>query len=526
MRSRNILIFVLAILALSNFALSQDNKQSQKQPAISDEVLQYLKEQGIDINAPVEPMLATSVKDADITADYAASMGGFLHIEKYNNFESSMEFIEQRDADVRFYNEKGLHGIIYRVWLIGNSYYNESTGNVDISEISDYLSDASRISDYIMVNCSHLGVVRGWEVSEEEKIERLAKILITLKENFPKIKYIEATNEPDYANEGVTPENYYTYYTIYYKAVNKANAILKPEIPLLVGGPAVSQFSLEWLRPFFDAYVEDPSPNKRIDFISYHGYYTKPDSVYILFKDNPSLVKDQYKILNKELASRDMRADIPVFITEMGMYPGPAFDDFVSIKNDHLRQAAGMASLFYWYLTTSDNIYPFNWVTRHRKEGRKDQLVTRDEKQQPFIHTDKFTPYGNMMLMMSKMKDIRVSCGSSTPISEGKGLYSLAAKDSTGISIMVWNYQGKQSVGYDAALKVDNLPDEWKNQNIQVKRYSIDGETSNYHAGLENCNLQMIEEKAVETDTFYHDSLHLEPNTLQLVTLEVANSNR
>ena len=106
----------------------------------------------------------------------------------------------------------------------------------------------------------------------------------------PKIKYIEATNEPDYANEGVTPENYYQYYKIYYKAVNKVNADLNPESPLLVGGPSISQFSLTWLKPFLDAYVEDPSPDKRIDFISFHGYYTKPESDYILFKDNPSLV--------------------------------------------------------------------------------------------------------------------------------------------------------------------------------------------------------------------------------------------
>ena len=83
-----------------------------------------------------------------------------------------------------------------------------------------------------------------------------------------------------------------------------------------------------------------------------------PENEYILFKDNPSLVKDQRTQLNSELASRGISTDIPVFITEMGIYPGPAFDDFVTMKNDHLRQAAGMASLFYWYLTriTSYNV--------------------------------------------------------------------------------------------------------------------------------------------------------------------------
>ncbi len=479
-----------------------------------------MKEQGIDISKPVGPMIATSVKEAEINVDCSETQGRFLHVERYNNFESSMEFVEQRDTDVKFFNESGLHGNIYRVWFIGNSYYDENSGAVDISAMSDYLSAASKISDYVLVNCSHLGVVRGWEVSDAEKVERLAKILKELKTNFPKIKYIEATNEPDYANEGVTPDNYYKYYQIYYQAVSRVNAELNPEIPLLVGGPAISQFSLKWLQPFLNAYAEDSSPDKRLDFISYHGYYTKPDSEYILFKDDPSLVKEQHTLLNRELAGRKISTEIPVFITEMGIYPGPAFDDFVTMKNDHLRQAAGMASLFYWYLTTSDNTYPFNWVMRHRKEGRKDQLVTRDEYGQPLVYTNKFTPYGNMMLMMSKMKDTRISTITSTEITEGKGLYSLATKDESGISIMLWNFQSRNTEGFDATLKVGNLPDGLKAKNVRVKLYKIDGETSNYHADLVNCNLQMVEEKTVKTDLVFESALHFEPNTLQLIVLE------
>jgi len=205
----------------------------------------------------------------------------------------------------------------------------------------------------------------------------------------------------------------------------------------------------------------------------------------------------------------------------MGIYPGPAFDDYVTMKNDHLRQAAGMASLFYWYLTTADNTYPFNWVMRHRMEGRKDQLVTRDEYGQPFVQTKKFTPYGNMMIMMSKMKDTRVSSTSNVEIEEGKGLYSLATEDESGISIMVWNFQSRNTEGYDATIKVDNLPAGMKKKKVNVKLYKIDAETSNYHANLENCNLQMVEEERVKLSDVYETSLHLEPNTLQLIVFEL-----
>ncbi|MDX8341158.1 hypothetical protein SLH46_18310 [Draconibacterium sp. IB214405] len=527
MKNLKLLIVLLAVLTISSCTNAQEQKQEQKQgqPAISDEVKQYLKQQGIDISKPVGPMISTSVAEAEINVDCAETLGDFLHVERYNNFESSMEFVDNRDADIEFFNESGLHGKVYRVWFIGNSYYDESTDEVDLSTISDYLADASKISDYVLVNCSHLGVVRGWDVNDDVKVERLSKILKELKTNFPKIKYIEATNEPDYANEGVTPDNYYNYYKIYYRAVNKVNAELNPEIPLLVGGPSVSQFSMVWLRPFLDAYVADASPDKRLDFISYHGYYKKPENEYILFKDNPSLVKDQRTQLNSELASREISTDIPVFITEMGIYPGPAFDDFVTMKNDHLRQAAGMASLFYWYLTTADNTYPFNWVMRHRMEGRKDQLVTRDEYAQPFVQTNKFTPYGNMMIMLSKMKDEKIASVVSTEIKEGKGLYSLATKDESGISIMLWNFQSRNTEGYDANLKVDNLPAGLNGKNVKVKLYKIDAEHSNYHADLENCNLQLVEEKTVKVDAVFQSALHFEPNTLQLIVLEPAETN-
>ena len=242
MRNLKILILLLSILTVSSYTRAQEKKQNA--PAISDEVKQYLKQQGIDISKPVGPMISTSVAEAEINVDCAETLGDFVHVERYNNFESSMEFVDQRDADIEFFNESGLHGKVYRVWFIGNSYYDESTDEVDLSTISDYLADASKISDYVLVNCSHLGVVRGWDVNDDVKVERLSKILKELKTNFPKIKYIEATNEPDYANEGVTPDNYYNYYKIYYRAVNKVNAVLNPEIPLLVGGPSVSQFSM------------------------------------------------------------------------------------------------------------------------------------------------------------------------------------------------------------------------------------------------------------------------------------------
>ena len=494
---------------------------ARSQQGISEDMLNMMRKQGINVDGPAPPMDATKYVRSVVNVDCGTSKGELLHTEKYNNFSHSEAFVQSRDTDVKFYNKIGLHGKIYRVWLERDRFYDPATGKVDFHEMVPYLAAASTVSDYLLVNCNHLGAggKDGWKLSVEESINRLAIILSALKKQFPKVRYIEATNEPDYSNEGFTPANYYDAYTIFYKAVNKVNTELKPAIPLLVGGPSTAQFTLPWMRGFLDAYVKDPSSDKHIDFISYHGYFTKPDSAYIMFKDNPALVKDQRALLSKELTARGLNADMPVFITEMGLYPGPSFDDYPTMKYDRLRQAAGMPSIFYWYME-SNNTYPFNWVFRHQTEGRKDQLVSRDEKGQPFVHTEKLTPYGNAMLMMSKLKTERLAASTSTPITSGKGLYALAAKDNSGVSVMVWNYQGKQTEGYTFDMNVNNLPNALKNKNVTVKAYRIDQKTSNYQNGLENANLQLVEQTRKAVRNSYSASLTLEPNALYLLVLE------
>lgn len=184
------------------------------------------------------------------------------------------------------------------------------------------------------------------------------------------------------------------------------------------------------------------------------------------------------------------------------MYPSPLVDDVGYMRNDQLRQAAGMASMMYWFLE-SDKIYPFNWNMRHNKEGRKDQLVTRDEFGDLMRHNNKFTPYGNSILMFSKMKKTRVSVSSSSPITKGKGLYTLASSDFSGVSAMIWNFQGVNNTGYKVSVNFSNLPSSFKSKNLRVKIYRIDSRTSNYHANLEKANLQLVEEKIYEPAKSY-----------------------
>ncbi|MCH4553428.1 glycoside hydrolase family protein [Aestuariibaculum lutulentum] len=484
-----------------------------------EEIRRNLMAQGASGSGEVATAVATNFVNSTIKVDADKKIGELIRTERYNNLTDHHLFTEQRDADVTFYNEQGLHGKIYKLWIYDADFYNPETKTYDYSKYADYIEDTSKLSDHLMFNMNGRGITGDWGVSVDESKKILVNILTDLKSKYPAFTYIEVLNEPDYEKR-LTPTQYYGVYKVFYQAVNEVNKNLNPKYPLQVGGPSTAQFDLNWITTFLEEYSKDSSKDKRLDFISYHGYFTKPGKEYKFYKDNPSLVKDQRSILEKEMTSRGISTEIPTFITEMGVYPGPLFDDYGNMKNDRLRQAAGVMSINYWYLN-SKNSYPFNWVLRHQTEGRKDQLVTRDSAGGDMIHTRKFTPYGNSVLMVSKMKKNRLEVSSSSELDEGKGVYSIASSDESGVSIMIWNYQSKNTVGYDLDLLVENLPKSFKKKSVKVKTGLIDAEHSNYQYNLDNCNLSMVETtiKPLKEGVF-KTKLSLQPNALYLVVLE------
>jgi len=505
--------------------LEEDSEFNFEIPDLStggppEEIRRNLMVQGDSGNGEVATVVATSFENCKITVDASHSVGELIRTERYNNLTDYHLFTEQRDEDVEFYNKQGLHGKIYKLWIYDADFYSPDSKAYDYSKYADYIEDASRLSDHLMFNMNGRGIIGDWGVSVDESKKILIKILTDLKTNYPAFTYIEVLNEPDY-EKSLTPVEYYGVYKVFYEAVNVVNGNLNPKYPLKVGGPSTAQFDLNWITTFLEEYKKDSSEDKRLDFVSYHGYFTKPGKEYKFYKDDPSLVKDQRMILENEMRSRGISTDIPTFITEMGVYPGPLFDDYGNMKNDRLRQAAGVMSINYWYLN-SNNSYPFNWVLRHQTEGRKDQLVTRDSTGANMIHTRKFTPYGNSVLMASKLKNTRLSASSTTENKGGKGIYYIASSDDSGISVMIWNYQSKNSKGYDVELIIENLPKSFQKSQIKVETGFIDAKHSNYQYDLENCNLTMVNNIIPPlNEGVYKANLSLEPNALYLVVLEL-----
>lgn len=491
---------------------------------------------GAAASAQAQPVAATpATRDATVTVDFDKSRGELLRTERYNNLSRANRWVEQRDADVQFYNEQGLHGKIYRTWIIVEDIYDPATGRYNYSGIDDYLADVSRLSDELLVVLDTRASMGQLRKTPEDLRVPVKTILRYIKARHPQIKYIEPFNEPDHnLRDYLNPDQLYDYYRVYYQAVNEVNRELNPKIPLLIGGPATGSCgspwapagpnNRQWIPKFLDAYAADRDPGKRLDFLSYHAYgYFKNQvkcSDYTPIRSDPSQLAGQRARTEDELRKRGLDVTIPSFITETGGYPGPSYDNKQDPHPDYLRQAAIMASYMYWYLENPRDV-PFNWVLRHSMEERKDQLLTRAGEGKP-IPTRTFTPYGNQMLMFSKLKDERVAA-QSDGLQAGKGVYALATKDKSGAAVMVWNYQQAGTQPYRVTINMGQLPANLRNKSLRQRMFRIDDRTSNYWGDPAQANLQQVSETVVKPGGGNSVTVDLSANALQLIVLEPAS---
>ncbi|MDX3230397.1 cellulase family glycosylhydrolase [Streptomyces sp. ME19-01-6] len=480
----------------------------------------------------------TSEPPAGVAVDFGSTQGPLPRPEAHNNFGSLNSWPQQRADDVAFLNRQGLHGQIYRVWVSSPKAPAESnvfnlchleTQSCDLSILDGYLTDASTVSDELLVNVNPTAFVEGkrpWK----DLAPMLELIIRSLKEKYPRVTYIEAFNEPDWQFHGeqrhdghpaeettLQPDGLYRYYAPFYEAVDKVNKKLRPADRIKVGGPSLSLMDPKWVKPFLDAYAADRNPRKRLDFLSYHSYLEWDDDYQVAkpYKDDLRVVASQRKILQGWLKERRLDQHLPAFITETGIYPGPSFDD-TGPRKDYIRQAAAMATYGYLY-ANQPGTQLFNWNVRHRVEERKDQLVTRTPNG-PL--KDTFTPYGNMMLMQSKMKDTRVSAVAEAALEGDNGLYAMASKDRSGASLMVWNWQHVGDRSYRATITMSRIPSQLRHGPVRERVYRIDQTASNYFGDPAKASLQLVKERIVRLGKTYTETVDLPPNAIHLILLE------
>jgi hypothetical protein len=502
--------------------------------------------------AGVQPVAAQSSEPpagtatATVSVDFGARQGELPRSERYNNFGNVTAWPDQRSDDAAFLNEQGLHGDVYRVWLSSpnapaeQNVFNQcdlATDTCDFSpEIDAYLTDASTVSDSVLVNLNPTDFVEGERpLGDLEPLVEL--ILRSLEDAYPAVRYVEVFNEPDWNFHGLErrtgtpadqttlqPDDLYRFYVPFYEAVNTVNRNRLRADRLQVGGPALMYMDPRWMEPFLDDYAADTNRHKRLDFISYHAYlswdenYQRPN----LYNRDLNVVASERATIRDWLRERRLPGNIPSFVTETGIYPGPSFDD-PEPSNDYIRQAAGLATYGYLY-ANQPGTSMFNWCVRHRVEERKDQLVTRTPDG-PL--TDTFTPYGNMMLMQSMMKGTRVSAESDGPILDGdNGVYAIASSDRTGASVMAWNWQHVHDESYQTTIDMSRLPSHLRHGPVRQQLFRIDQSTSNYFADPATADLQLVGDEVLAPGRTHSVTVDLGPNAIYLILLEPAPRGR
>jgi hypothetical protein len=473
-----------------------------------------------------EPTSKSRLKPASVLVDFGAEQGELLRTERYNTWDNGDPAPDLRRDDVKFLTEQGLISEMVRVGFKVDELCDVEVNTCDFSPIAGWLDDISATTQSLVVHLTPEHIIHKKQPPSDAR--PLLQLAITeLKQRFPKIRYIEATNEPDWEFHGkqiyasreprLQPEDVYAYYVPFYHAVNAANKELPEAEHIKVGGPALTGMTETWMTTFLDGYAADSNPGKRLDFISYHGYGEFSDDFkeYRAYKADPSELSTQRARLDKWLKARQLSVDIPIFVTETGIYPGPSFDEPDPSKNDYIRQAAGLASLHYWWAGQAE-IYPFNWVVRHATQGRKDQLITHSPEG-PL--TDTLSPYGNMLLMQSRMKNTRVNT-TSDALNNGQGVYAVASKDASGVSVMVWNYQHVNNGMFRATIEMSRLPPALGRTNTRQTLYRIDKDTSNFWANPEAASLQRVDERSINPGDNHSVTIDLTPNAVYLILLE------
>jgi len=362
----------------------------------------------------------------------------------------------------------------------------------------DYLDSVSAHSDMVMMNIRRYEqeVLTGLVAWSKWK-EVFKSAVGHYKQRCPNLRYIEVLNEPTAKNQSNLGkiEHYYEFYRQAYEAINELNDELKPELPLLVGGN--SGFRTTEAIHLIEDFARDPSPDKRLDFVSFHHYW---------LQKTPAEIAGWEKEIDHALAKSSLPTDLPIFVTEIGYA-----NQWQSDPAKNLWQAAGMTA-YQYYARHAPDLRLFPWVQYH------------SPLQIAFVQFDtrmRMTPFGAAVKMLRMHRATEVHAASSGVNRNGNGMGALATRDEKGLTIQLWNLDPSGKDNAQVEVSVANLPANLQDGTLRIRRYEIDSVHSNCLAASGTPGgLQMVDERAQAASTELRLLIQMEPMALVLWTIE------
>jgi hypothetical protein len=404
-----------------------------------------------------------------VTADCSQTQGNVMRIEQAN-VHSTTSDLPGPKAQAWL---QGFHHNTIRTWLAlstintdGYNYKYDSGATVE-SSLALYSTCADSLLIALTAYEATTLPAKGTPLQNF-----ITSTLLHYKTSYPKIKYIEAGNEPDYLGETVT--DYYNIYKYYYTAVNAVNAqlgltgnnrILLSNAPFTDSSTSGGNITYDFTNQFLALYKADTDPTKKLDFFSIHCYSNETTpSTFLTAKP---------QILNT-MASLGLPA-VPVFVTEYGMVGG-SFIPSVWTESDIMTAwpAAQLAKAYYLYQGGVDRV--FNWCISHGTILHKSELGDLTNAYP--------NPYGNALLFCKELsaRVTRIKAASTKLASTGLGINVLASMgNSQGVAVLVWNYNYTNAVAdQNINVQISNIPQtQFPNGSMTAKVYMIDSGNNN-----------------------------------------------
>jgi len=318
----------------------------------------------------------------------------------------------------------------------------------------DYLTSYAKEAEEVLFNIRRCErEVADGIISIEKYEEVVEKVIEHYKAICPNMKYIECCNEIELREfGGLTIEQYYVLYKATYRAVNRLNARNNYNIPLTVGGFAMSgcidRINNYWLN-FLRLLASDNDPNKLIGFYSMHDY-----------NPNPMRLLD-FVNRHEELCRNLGLPDAPLFINEYGNC------NCTGIPTDSLKNASGnivgmnLSSHF-------RNAFVFPWCTFHNPGYQLSYTEFVD------LGNGKFapTPNGNAIIALHKLLKNEVE------IYENTDYKAVATSENGKVAILISN-PTEESINWEV-----EIPD-WNGYNAKVTHFLCDSVHNNRVTGEE-----------------------------------------
>jgi len=447
-----------------------------------------------------------------ITVDAGVAQGNVMRFEQSNVHSTTSKLPSESS---RLWIQSMNHKTI-RTWLALRTIYNEGQNYKYSSDVQAETSLAfySTCADSLLVALTAYTPSPTLPLPGNGKGALfqtfIKQQIIYYKTKFPKIKYIQAGNEPDFAGE--TAAEYYETYKDYYKAVNAANAELG------LGGSSTIRLSnaaftsntnfftgtMAYANQFLALYAADTDPGKRLDFFSINCYTEQT---------NPKLFETVKPQITAALAAKNITPR-QVFVTEYGLVGG-TFVPAAWVQSQIMTAwpAAQLSKAFYLYEGGADRV--FNWAISHGEIPHKSELAD--------LTNTYPNPYGYAMMMAKSLSDrvTRIKATSTKLTAQGLGINAVASMgNGKGIAVLVWNYNYTNfTPDQEIKVQINNIPAASFPGKINVTVYYIDSKNNNIFNNPNQKSFTATSTDALNYSATLSIPLKLEGNSVAFIEL-------